>query len=281
MWKASVKDVAGDVLCVSQFTLMAQTKKGSKPDFHNAMAAEASRGVYAGFVETMRRAYTPEKVQDGAFGAMMDLRLRAALAGADPRPSRVGPGDVHARYAQVRMFYQPAKAAGTINKQGKFPACLTRDQKKGVDSTHAWPAVLPLGTTGQKMRRASPARLARGNIVGREIAPELELAPDYLHALGRDSWTQRGSNGGEACRQKEGHTALTRRGRRFGFLFIFLEAAWDAVAGVAVSDGCVRLVGRGGTWHEEAWKALKMVHGMKEEITCFETRDRAASLKTF
>lgn len=36
MWKSNVKDVAGEVLCVSQFTLLGDTKK-NKPDFHNAM----------------------------------------------------------------------------------------------------------------------------------------------------------------------------------------------------------------------------------------------------
>jgi D-Tyr-tRNAtyr deacylase len=32
-----VKDIEGELLCVSQFTLMANTTKGNKPDYHRAM----------------------------------------------------------------------------------------------------------------------------------------------------------------------------------------------------------------------------------------------------
>ncbi|PBP15273.1 hypothetical protein BUE80_DR013996, partial [Diplocarpon rosae] len=39
-WKQSVQDINGEVLCVSQFTLLASTKKGSKPDFHGALGGE-------------------------------------------------------------------------------------------------------------------------------------------------------------------------------------------------------------------------------------------------
>ncbi|KAI8989811.1 D-tyrosyl-tRNA deacylase [Trametes punicea] len=74
MWKKTVKDIDGEVLCVSQFTLFANTSKG-KPDFHRAMASGPSRDLYGSFLKRMGDLYRPEKIQDGRFGAMMDVRL--------------------------------------------------------------------------------------------------------------------------------------------------------------------------------------------------------------
>ncbi|KAI0780538.1 D-Tyr tRNAtyr deacylase-like domain-containing protein [Trametes elegans] len=73
-WKKSVKDIDGEVLCVSQFTLFATTPKG-KPDFHRAMASGPSRDLYGSFLKRMGELYKPEKIKDGRFGAMMDVRL--------------------------------------------------------------------------------------------------------------------------------------------------------------------------------------------------------------
>ncbi|KAF8499952.1 D-Tyr tRNAtyr deacylase-like domain-containing protein [Gautieria morchelliformis] len=75
MWRQSVKDIAGDVLCVSQFTLLANTAKGSKPDFHRAMGSEQSREMYAAFLQRMRELYRPDTIKDGKFGAMMSVSL--------------------------------------------------------------------------------------------------------------------------------------------------------------------------------------------------------------
>ncbi|KAG7448263.1 uncharacterized protein BT62DRAFT_930350 [Guyanagaster necrorhizus] len=74
MWKASVKDIQGEILCVSQFTLLANTTK-DKPDFHLAMSTDPARGLYGTFLDMLRDAYVPERVKDGKFGAMMNVSL--------------------------------------------------------------------------------------------------------------------------------------------------------------------------------------------------------------
>jgi len=75
MWKANVKDIDGDVLCVSQFTLLANTTKGNKPDFHRAMSTEPSRRLYSTFLDSLKVSYKPDKIRDGRFGAMMSINL--------------------------------------------------------------------------------------------------------------------------------------------------------------------------------------------------------------
>ena len=64
-----------EVLCVSQFTLQC-VLKGNKPDFHLAMPAEQAESFYQGFLEQLRKAYRPELIKDGKFGAYMQVHIQ-------------------------------------------------------------------------------------------------------------------------------------------------------------------------------------------------------------
>ncbi|KAJ8700423.1 D-tyrosyl-tRNA(Tyr) deacylase, variant 2 [Pleurotus ostreatus] len=75
MWRSNVSDIDGDILCVSQFTLMANTSKGNKPDFHLAMSTEQSKEMYGALLLKLSGMYKAEKIKDGRFGAMMDVTL--------------------------------------------------------------------------------------------------------------------------------------------------------------------------------------------------------------
>ena len=59
---------------VSQFTLLASTKKGNKPDFHGAAGGEEARELYDHFFAKIRELYEPGKVKNGIFQAMMEGR---------------------------------------------------------------------------------------------------------------------------------------------------------------------------------------------------------------
>jgi len=74
-WKRSVQDIGGEVLCVSQFTLLASTKQGSKPDFHGAMGGEQAKMLYQSLFSQVQKGYDVEKVKDGVFQAMMEVAL--------------------------------------------------------------------------------------------------------------------------------------------------------------------------------------------------------------
>lgn len=74
-WKKSIKDVEGEILSVSQFTLMARTKKGTKPDFHMAQKGPTAKELYEKFLDLLKQDLGEDRVKDGAFGAMMSCAL--------------------------------------------------------------------------------------------------------------------------------------------------------------------------------------------------------------
>ena len=59
-------------ITVSQFTLLASTKKGNKPDFHGAAGGEHAKELYEHFFSAVQKLYDPAKVKNGVFQAMME-----------------------------------------------------------------------------------------------------------------------------------------------------------------------------------------------------------------
>jgi len=103
-WKRNVQEIDGEVLCgqsairtrwwtlfladahglntdhvyqrtVSQFTLLASTKKGNKPSFHKSAAPNVAKDLYDQFFNKVQSLYNPERVKNGVFQAMMDIAL--------------------------------------------------------------------------------------------------------------------------------------------------------------------------------------------------------------
>ncbi|KAG7125446.1 D-aminoacyl-tRNA deacylase like protein [Verticillium longisporum] len=74
-WKQSVKDIEGEVLCVSQFTQLAKTTKGSKPDFHGALGGDEASILYHYFFQEVQKGYLADRVKNGKFQAMMEVAL--------------------------------------------------------------------------------------------------------------------------------------------------------------------------------------------------------------
>jgi D-tyrosyl-tRNA(Tyr) deacylase len=70
----SLADVGGAALCVSQFTLYGDTRKGLRPSFTDAAEPERAEALYEAFCEALRALGIP--VETGRFGARMSVSLR-------------------------------------------------------------------------------------------------------------------------------------------------------------------------------------------------------------
>ncbi len=70
----SVKDIEGDILLISQFTLMASTKKGNRPSYIKASKPLVAVPLYEQMIATLTNDLD-KKIQTGIFGADMKVSL--------------------------------------------------------------------------------------------------------------------------------------------------------------------------------------------------------------
>jgi D-tyrosyl-tRNA(Tyr) deacylase len=71
----SLQDLGGEILVVSQFTLQARLKKGTRPSFTDAASPLEAAAMYEACIARFKELLGKEKVSNGAFGAHMLLSL--------------------------------------------------------------------------------------------------------------------------------------------------------------------------------------------------------------
>ncbi len=70
----SVRDAGGEILAVSQFTLLADTRKGKRPSFVGAAPPQVAEPLFDRFCDLLGEAGVGS-VKKGSFGALMDVAL--------------------------------------------------------------------------------------------------------------------------------------------------------------------------------------------------------------
>jgi len=71
----SIKDILGEMLIISQFTLYGDTRKGNRPSFNIAAQPELAEDLYKKFIARVKENIGVDKVKSGIFGAMMEVEI--------------------------------------------------------------------------------------------------------------------------------------------------------------------------------------------------------------
>lgn len=70
----SLKDIDGEILAISQFTLYGDCRRGRRPNFMNALGGNEAKVLYDEFIHMLKD--TGVKVETGVFGAHMDVEIQ-------------------------------------------------------------------------------------------------------------------------------------------------------------------------------------------------------------
>jgi len=71
----SIKDINGEMLIISQFTLYGDAQKGNRPGFTDAARPEEAIPLYEKFIARVKENIGDERVKTGIFGAMMMVKI--------------------------------------------------------------------------------------------------------------------------------------------------------------------------------------------------------------
>jgi D-tyrosyl-tRNA(Tyr) deacylase len=71
----SLKEIDGEILVISQFTLYGDARKGNRPSFTDAARPEIAERLYKNFIERVKSNLGEDKVKAGIFGAMMQIEI--------------------------------------------------------------------------------------------------------------------------------------------------------------------------------------------------------------
>ena len=71
----SIKEIDGEVLVISQFTLYGDAQKGNRPGFTEAARSEIAIPLYEKFIQRMKINLGESKIKTGIFGSMMKVKI--------------------------------------------------------------------------------------------------------------------------------------------------------------------------------------------------------------